>query len=926
MKLFIKYSLIVGLISLSCNFFAQFTKKQTGYMVAGQGNLMDWSKLPDEYCKRIDAATDYSDEYALFFNKGNMFFYPLKAGVAELAPVALNTFSGWPGWDKVDAAVSWGDETLLFNKNKCVTFNSEQKVTDLGAWTDLPWAGVHAAVRKDENTIWLMYFKEYLEYDIKAQKASPVKKLATLAGFPESWEGVAGAVNIGDGHLYFFRKGEVLAYSLSANKCVIGYPKRIKPTATNPASADADSPSTATNNDPPKPKPNQGKYRDDYAEGSIGSTSFDVKALPNSDWLGAGIDIVYVDPLRLESQEARKDSPIKLTISPERIADQQHFKHYGTRYKSLYTSTASEKETMVKTVDDLRKSFANQIAVSASGEIDVARVGGGSFAFSGSTSFKNLNAKKIGKDNIAIMARAKRVTHSLSLDVIWPPDDSDGSFEYRQKLDAKFRRDVNNLPSSGNDLSAYQQLIDTWGTHFATEVTFGGVRTSTTVISKDMFDNSNLTAEEFGIAASASMHVSEFGLASAGGSVSGSYNEQASKFTAQAREAMKSNTERYCSGGNGDCSDYSSWVKSVNNKMDGDGNAMPIAMKYDCIITLVSDKFFPNDANIRAKRQLLFNALLAYFDKKGKEFPDAARLADEFYKGKYKAVSDGYYYIEVQRTGFMSANAERNDDKVTTANNEKKLSQIWRIMPSNTKGWYKIKLGTGKVLEVEGGAPTDGNRSKIFLRDEANTDNQLFRFEADDFYGAVKIMTKGKLKFLTFCESSSTKGKYWARESDVEGSFQQLMKLIPTNDYAAAKQSFDQATAASNQAAANQAAAEQAARDRAAQANQAAAAQRERDRLAAEAARRPATVKVFCQAGYVANFNINGESFSLSAGKSKTISVPPNQNINLKGYVSMPIGSDKKIFNINQSFAPASNTCYKVFGTFSDPEMNNNCN
>jgi len=97
-------------------------------------------------------------------------------------------------------------------------------------WPGLNWKDIDAVVFMGNGKVCFFKGKEYIQYDINADKADP--------GYPkpindQTWpglkftDGVDGAVNWGNGKIFFFKGPEYIRYSISKGRADFGYPKLI---------------------------------------------------------------------------------------------------------------------------------------------------------------------------------------------------------------------------------------------------------------------------------------------------------------------------------------------------------------------------------------------------------------------------------------------------------------------------------------------------------------------------------------------------------------------------------------------------------------------------------------------------------------------------------------------------------------------------
>lgn len=378
---------------------------------------------------------------------------------------------------------------------------------------------------------------------------------------------------------------------------------------------------------------------DDFTESASGNmTSFMVQPLSGIDWLGAGFDVLYYDPLRPNDLRPRKSFRSVLVTSSSKRAgnNNQYLKPYGSFFGSSNSGERSEESKWIHNYRDFSSSFG----VTASGTVPMKGVMG-----SLSGSYKEMNNTRIGSESLFMFKQIQRRIHEVELQLTWIDNDFDQ--KYKQKLDRQFVRDVKALPVpskiyNGTEVSAkgqplpselerikgnYRRFINNYGTHIANKVVYGGQYIERYEVRRSDYEKTR--GSEMSFKASVEMATKKGGK---GGKTSS--DESGGKkpggeigFTKSESETVGSkavNTRRkvFIQGGNGE-DDLSLWRGKV------DENMAPVHIEFLAMSEVLNERMFADDADILAKSKALEVITNHYMLN---EAPEPVEGKDDFFR------------------------------------------------------------------------------------------------------------------------------------------------------------------------------------------------------------------------------------------------------------------------------------------------------
>ena len=223
----------------------------------------------------------------------------------------------------------------------------------------------------------------------------------------------------------------------------------------------------------------------------------------------------------------------------------------------------SFKSDVIKTTAEFHKSL------SASANI---RGGGWGFEFSASSSYQKSSSDMSSREYVYVISRAKCTAYFSRMEVSTPPPFDEG-----------FLAKARGLASSSVSDADVNKFIETYGTHFLDEVTFGSSYTHEHRMTTSTYKT--LSSSKFGVAVQASYS----GMFSVGGgfSLDTEQTQAASKFS----KSVETSTVTVGSAppGNGDAMTWASASKE---------NPVPVSYRLRPIEELFTARYFGSNSNI----------------------------------------------------------------------------------------------------------------------------------------------------------------------------------------------------------------------------------------------------------------------------------------------------------------------------------------
>ena len=186
------------------------------------------------------------------------------------------------------------------------------------------------------------------------------------------------------------------------------------------------------------------------------------RTIPNQDYLGRCYDIVTLDPLNL-AMSAKYKNALDVQAADGKIVDTRDGKWsipVWAEHKGIFAFDWEATTGTISSSYEFRRDEFKR-SVKADAGVD------GMFEFSASASTSAITSGTETRKQTFVFARAFRATHGLEAKL------GHASLE----LTDYFRADVEALPVDGFPVvrAVYEKFIETYGTHFTTEIVLGGL-------------------------------------------------------------------------------------------------------------------------------------------------------------------------------------------------------------------------------------------------------------------------------------------------------------------------------------------------------------------------------------------------------------------------------------------------------------------
>ena len=322
------------------------------------------------------------------------------------------------------------------------------------------------------------------------------------------------------------------------------------------------------------------------------------RTIPNQDYLGRCYDIVTLDPLNL-AISAKYKNALDVQAADNKIVDTRDGKWsipVWAEHKGIFAFDWEATTGTISSSYEFRDEFKRSVKADAG--VD------GMFEFSASASTSAITSGTETRKQTFVFARAFRATHGLEAKL------GHASLE----LTDYFRADVEALPVDGFPVvrAAYEKFIETYGTHFTTEIVLGGLAFQRTRGSSSRYLSSQEKQSE----------LQSQGKLTIDALKGGASVEEATKKTATIdKQNELERTDVSFRGGMGDPKAIdTSWIASLDDK------PVPIQASLEKLSSLLTERFFPQDSAIGEKRVLLDLATRGWIVAKGEPACDKRPL------------------------------------------------------------------------------------------------------------------------------------------------------------------------------------------------------------------------------------------------------------------------------------------------------------
>jgi hypothetical protein len=315
------------------------------------------------------------------------------------------------------------------------------------------------------------------------------------------------------------------------------------------------------------------------------------------EWLGQCYDIVELDPLSLSASNKVQGRVFHVDANG---ASDEEVGGYRVPTGVLLTNVLNTEIRTTKEV--IYDSFDFRTKITR--DFGLTSKFGGLFELSASASSKEAEDRTASGERVLKLAMMTRAYQHVALRRTTAPTGEPelDAARLRPWMSKAFASAVRELPAK--ESSIYRTFIETFGTHFAAELTLGGVAYEILSIESREISEGKLSESTLEMVAKAGLEGFEAGLT-------------AKEATEEARKTdSKYKIERSeikFVGGKGGTELQSSWVAEV------DAEPAPIFPRSDFarLSAALTAGFFPDDPEIEVKRQLLDDAIDLYVLEEG---------------------------------------------------------------------------------------------------------------------------------------------------------------------------------------------------------------------------------------------------------------------------------------------------------------------
>ncbi|BAZ11399.1 hypothetical protein NIES4071_32250 [Calothrix sp. NIES-4071] len=341
--------------------------------------------------------------------------------------------------------------------------------------------------------------------------------------------------------------------------------------------------------------------------------SANIVPLKNIDALGRCYDVLQLDPLRIgessKSFSAVTFIPEKFKTTPDRSA----LIPEGTDYKSGSSGSYEQETLMLLSSYDFQQMFSQNVSLG----VGVPQV----FAFSTSTTYRRIEQETRTRTHLYSYTQAEFIDHELRLRL-----HQSASLPIGEEL----RQAVKALPNIANR-QVYQQFIDKFGTHFSTNVAFGGrayqfIRMSREDYTRMVLEGINISLEAEGTFKNVTGQIA-----------SGTETEKSRRF----RSVVERGQESVQWSGGTPSRNLDTWLNTIRQ------DPVPVKLQLSPLYELFTKERFPEEEQISQKQKLMRESVEQYIQTQGQ-------------KPRPTAPSDREVVAEVVTVSLAAANGQKS--------------------------------------------------------------------------------------------------------------------------------------------------------------------------------------------------------------------------------------------------------------------------
>ena len=344
-------------------------------------------------------------------------------------------------------------------------------------------------------------------------------------------------------------------------------------------------------------------------------------SFPSIDYAFAGYDVVEGYPLSKGRDPGFRAPIFKADyLNGKSNGDCRYMLPKGITAIPDVSCDVSFKSSIVKTAAE----FHNSLSASAN-----IQGGGWGFEFSASASYQKSSSDMASRDYLYVISRAMCTSYFSRIEVLAPPPFDEGFLEKAKALSKTLTDEEVN------------KFIETYGTHFLDEVTFGSSYTHEHRMSTSKYES--LSKSSFGV----SVQAGYSGMFSVGGGFSLDSEQQEAASTFSKSVETTTVTVGSAPPSNGDTMTWAAASKD---------NPVPVAYRLRPIADIFTSRFFSDSKVVKYKRinrKLLDAAKKSCEIHKSKGAPVSCTIERNLNMTKVTTISGGYPLIPSVASEFM---------------------------------------------------------------------------------------------------------------------------------------------------------------------------------------------------------------------------------------------------------------------------------
>ncbi len=314
-------------------------------------------------------------------------------------------------------------------------------------------------------------------------------------------------------------------------------------------------------------------------------TPHKISPLKNIDALGRCYDILQLDPLQI-GESSKSFLAVELNSNnSEYTPDRSALMPKGTDYKSGSSGSYDQETLMLLSSYDFQQMFSQNVSLGVA--IPQA------FSFSNSTTYRRIEQETRTRNHLYTYTQVEFIDYELRLRL----DQSDFL-----PIGEELRQAVLALPPVTNR-QAYQEFINKFGTHFSTNIAFGGRAYQFIKMSREDYRRMVLEGINVGVEA-------EGTFKNVTGQVGYGTETQKSR---EFRSIVARGQESVQWSGGTPSTNLDTWLNTIRQ------DPVPVKLQLSPLYELFTRERFPQDLQIAQKQKLMRDSVEQYIQTQGKK-------------------------------------------------------------------------------------------------------------------------------------------------------------------------------------------------------------------------------------------------------------------------------------------------------------------